>query len=142
MKIKRAAVLGTAALVVAGSVGVGEAMAAGKAKQPTHPSATFTMYANVDAEGDLGSNFDAKSVTVTGTNQYKVTFTHKIGTCASVVQPGKAGGPDATPWVAGVVTNAGNYKKTKSLLVSFLDVESLHGAQAPFMLTVTCRYTK
>jgi hypothetical protein len=51
------------------------------------------MYANVDAEGDLGSNYDAVSVQA-AYHEYDVTFKKPIGHCAAVVQSGKAGGSD------------------------------------------------
>lgn len=60
-------------------------------------SATFQMYANVDQNGNLGSNYDADSVVIHNPDSasgvsYTVTFAKPIGTCAGVAQPGYAGG--------------------------------------------------
>jgi hypothetical protein len=145
MKVKvGAAFVVAAAVVVSGSIGVGEAMATAKAHQPKHPSATYTMYANVDAEGDLGSHYDATKVTFDSVqNVYHVTFSKRIGSCAAVAQPGKAGGPDGVNPDMSSVTNDGNYKTTKSLKVIFTNVHDGYAQEPePFMLTVVCRYTK
>jgi hypothetical protein len=52
---------------------------------PAGSSGTFQMYANVDAEGDLGSNFGATKAEATQIpGQYVVTFAQPIGSCAAV----------------------------------------------------------
>ena len=107
---------------------------------PAKAKTTFQMYANVDAEGDLGSNFDAVSAT-RGTGNanndpiYLVTFTQPIGHCAAAVQAGKAGGPDLATFAESIIIPSG----TKGLVVGFRDSTKNTGFSAePFMLTVTC----
>jgi hypothetical protein len=143
MKLSAGGAVVAAAVLMVGSMGLGEAVASAKAKQHRHPSATFTMYANVDAEGDLGSNYLAKKVTFNADdNTYQVKFAKRVGTCAAVAQGGKAGGPDGVNPDVSEVTNVGNYKTTKTLRVAFIEV--INGnpqIPQPFMLTVTCRYT-
>ena len=94
-------------------------------------NATFQMYANVDAEGDLGSNYGAVSAQwVEAVDLYRVTFAHPIGSCAAAVQVGKAGGTDSSTFVSTIVFDAGT---------NTFDIEFSPHPEQPFMLTVTCR---
>jgi hypothetical protein len=97
------------------------------------------MYANVDAESDLGSNYDAVSaMPVPGSSEYIVTFAKPIGHCAAVVQPGKAGGPDNVDYVSSEVVRAS--KKSFDVSFGIPDSDgSVELKHEPFMLTVTCR---
>ena len=50
------------------------------------------MFANMDAEADLGSNYDAVGAKpLPGSTEYVVTFSKPSGHCAAAVQPGEAG---------------------------------------------------
>lgn len=85
----------------ASALGVGAAGAAETGPAAIARPATFQMYANVDAEYDLGSNYGAVRVKqVPGPVPYIVTFKKPVGHCAAVVQVGKAGGPDADSFVS------------------------------------------
>lgn len=96
---------------------------------------TFQMYANVDAEGHLGSNFDAVSVTPQSIGpNYLVTFTQPIGHCAAAAQAGKAGGTDEASFVSSIVVPGG----PRSFVVGFSVPGSGSLKKEPFMLTVTC----
>jgi hypothetical protein len=97
-------------------------------------SPTFQMYANVDAEGHLGSNVDAESAEETQiSGQYLVTFTNPVGTCAVAAQSGKVGGDD----FAGAYPSLVNFQGSSSLIVAFVN-PSNQETPTPFMLTVTC----
>jgi hypothetical protein len=103
---------------------------------PAGKSPTFQMFANVDGEGDLGSNVDAVDASNGSPGEYTVTFSKSIAHCAAVVQSGKAGGPDGpVPVVSTVQPSLTDLKHT--LLIDF---QKLNGdvADTPFMLTVTC----
>ena len=136
----------TMGLPAAGLIALGAATSsllgigvAGAAPAATSKPATFQMYADVDAEGDLGSNSGAVRVDpLGGSIGYVVTFNKPIGRCAANVQPGKAGGPDLVRAAMPVVNFAGrNYATTKSFNVLF-DTGSAF-IRDPFMMTVTCR---
>jgi hypothetical protein len=102
--------------------------------------ATFQMYANVDAEGDLGSNYDAKSARPFN-GVYIVTFTKPIGHCAIIAQSGKAGGSDVPhPDISTVEPNAigANPDPVHQVLVGFTGSNGL-ADNTPFMLTLTCK---
>jgi hypothetical protein len=101
------------------------------AKRP----ATFQMYANVDAEADLGSNYDAVSATILpGSLEYVVKFVKPIGHCAAMVQVGSAGGPDGITVATPTVTK----QSKRSFNITFVAADG--GLQHdPFMLTVTCK---
>jgi hypothetical protein len=103
---------------------------------PAGKSPTFAMFANVDGEGDLGSNHDAVAVTNGSPGEYTVKFSKPIGHCAAVVQSGKAGGPDKpAPVVSTVQPSLTDTKHT--LLIDFHDLSG-NVANTPFMLTLTC----
>ena len=127
--------LPSAALVALGAassslLGIGVADAAPAATT----SSTFQMYANVDAESHLGSNYDAVSAKpLLGDIGYVVTFSKPIGHCAAVVQPGKAGGPDVAFDATPVVNPSG----TKAFNVIFSTAGN--SIRDPFMMIVTCR---
>lgn len=118
-------------------LGVGAAGAAPAVTQP--PPATFQMYANVDAEGNLGSNSGVVRVgPLAGGIGYVVTFSKLIGHCAAVVQPGKAGGADVVYSAMPVVNFAGtNYATSKAFNVQFYTADG-NVIRDPFMMTVTC----
>lgn len=136
-------VAGVLAVTAIAATGVGVGAAATRhadvhAKAASKP-ATFQMYANVDAESDLGSNYDAVSAkALPGSTEDIVKFSKPIRHCAAVVQPGKAGGPDGVDYVSSEVIAAGK----KSFDVSFaktFDDGSWSNKREPFMLVVTCR---
>jgi hypothetical protein len=100
-------------------------------------SGTFQMYANVDQNGNLGSNYDADSVVIHNPESasgvsYTVTFAKPIGACAGVAQPGFAGGNlDAEPVTPLVEASSSNA----------FDVQFHAGngtEHSAFMITVTC----
>ena len=131
--MKRNLVVRSAAL----AAGAGLAMSGLAACTVPTPAAktTFQMYANVDAEGDLGSNFDAVSASLeTISPTYVVTFTQPIGHCAAAAQAGKAGGPDIVNFAESVVLAGG----AKSFVVGFKTAADGQLIREPFMLTVTC----
>ena len=113
---------------------------AGAAPSPSATSlpATFQMYANVDAEFDLGSNVGAASVRqVPGALSYKVTFKKPIGHCAAAVQVGKAGGTDGEDFVSTEVDPDGpNAFDVEFGVMQGTGWELFH---EPFMITVTCK---
>lgn len=133
--------LPAAGLVALGAVtssllGVGVAGAAPAAT--TAKPATFQMYANVDAESDLGSNSGAVSAKpVPGSSAYFVTFKKPIGHCAAVVQPGKAGGSDNVDFVDTIVSFAG--PNTFSVAFGIPGDNGTELKHEPFMMTVTCK---
>lgn len=103
---------------------------------PAGSSGTFQMYANVDAEGDLGSNFGATAAdesTIPG--QYEVTFAQPIGSCAAVAQSGKAGGDE----FAGAYPSIVNFDGSNAFIVAFVNPANNQETPTPFMMTVTCR---
>ena len=119
------------------ATGAGLAMSGLAACTVPTPAAktTFQMYANVDAEGDLGSNFDAVRAFVDTTNVYVVTFTQPVGHCAAVAQAGKAGGPDSVDFAESLVV-PGN---AKSFVVAFKKSSAdADFVRDPFLLSVTC----
>jgi hypothetical protein len=101
-------------------------------------SGAFQMYANVDAEGDLGSNLDAVRAIKLQPQQgvYNVTFSKPIGTCAASAQPGEAGGSDMALQLASAATFIKDDPDTWQ--VSFFNAFSNSFEDTPFMLTVTC----
>jgi hypothetical protein len=102
---------------------------------PAGSSGTFQMYANVDAEGDLGSNFGATKAEATQIpGQYVVTFAQPIGSCAAVAQSGKAGGDD----FAGAYPSIVNFEGTNAFIVAFVNPANNQETATPFMVTVTC----
>jgi hypothetical protein len=100
---------------------------------------TYQMYADVDAEGDLGSNVDAVKVVVNTpkTGVYTVTFDKPIGSCAATAQPGEAGGTDEPLQLASTATFVQG--QPDAWQVAFFDAHSNEFAATPFMLTVTCK---
>jgi hypothetical protein len=100
-------------------------------------SGTFQMFANVDAEGDLGSNFDATSARLIGVGNYFVTFSQQIGHCAADAQVGDAGGPDQ-PDASLVTVAPDSADPTHEFLLEFLTGDGNHAVNTPFMLTLTC----
>jgi hypothetical protein len=121
---------GAAATLIALTAGFGTGAATGSSAS----SATYEMYANVDAEGDLGSNYDAVSVKLVA-DTYLVKFSHSIGSCAAVVQPGKAGGPDPVKAAESTVIPLSD----KTFGVQFVAAALGNVTTDPFMLTVTCK---
>jgi hypothetical protein len=103
---------------------------------PAGKSPTFQMFANVDGEGDLGSNHDAVGVTNGSPGEYTVKFSKPIGHCAAVAQSGKAGGPDKPASVVSTVQPAIT-DPSHTVLIDFVDLAG-HAANTPFMVTVTC----
>ena len=103
-------------------------------------TATFQMYADVDAEGDLGSNYGAVSVKMlpsTGDLGYLVKFNKPIGHCAAVAQSGRAGGSDDSEMLASSVVNAG--PNTFQVKFGLLNSSGFQTDAEPFMMMVTCR---
>jgi hypothetical protein len=123
----------------ASGFGVGAAAASHPAQAKPKPLATFQMFANVDAEGDLGSNYDAVSAgTLPGSSQYRVKFTKPIGHCAAVVQDGKAGGPDDLSLASSDIVPLG--KKGYDITFGVPDQTGQDQLKhEPFMVTVTCK---
>jgi hypothetical protein len=94
------------------------------------------MYANVDAEGDLGSNFDAAAAARTSAGNYAVRFTKPIGSCAAVAQAGQAGGTDPIyPIPSAVSFDPSNPDQFD---LQFVDSPTRTALNTAFMLTVTC----
>jgi hypothetical protein len=94
------------------------------------------MYANVDAEGDLGSNFDAVSASRIATGNYSVVFNRPIGSCAAVAQAGQAGGVDPIlPIPSAVSFDSSNPDRWD---LQFVDSPTRTAFNTAFMLTVTC----
>jgi hypothetical protein len=124
--------LGAASTSLLGIGVAGASPAAAVAKPPT-----VTLYANVDAEGDLGSNYGAVSahrysdVAI----YYVVTFKRAIGACAAVVQAGKAGGTDNTQSAPSLAVADG----TNAFQVVLSDNRTNYNISDPFMMTVTCK---
>jgi hypothetical protein len=108
-------------------------------KGPTGESVssdTIQMYANVDAEGDLGSNVDAVSATRISTGEYSVVFNRPIGTCAAAAQAGQAGGTDPIlPIPSAVSFDPSN---SDGWDLEFVDSPTRTALNTAFMLTVTC----
>jgi hypothetical protein len=100
------------------------------------PTKAFQMYANVDAEGDLGSNVDAVSATRTAKGQYSVVFDRPIGSCAAVAQAGQAGGTDPILPIPSAVSFAPDNADGWDL--EFVDSPTRATFDTAFMLTVTC----
>lgn len=99
-------------------------------------SGTFQMYANVDAEGDLGSNFDAVGAARFGPGQYGVKFNQPIGSCAAIAQAGQAGGTDPIlPIPSAVSFDPSNPDQFD---LEFVDSPTRKADDTAFMLTVTC----
>jgi hypothetical protein len=99
--------------------------------------ATFQMYANVDAEGELGSNVDAVKVERIESGLYDVTFNAPIGSCAASVQSGEAGGtdlPEALATVARYISGSPD-----AWQVGLFNAATNSFESSPFMLTVTCK---
>jgi hypothetical protein len=109
--------------------------------QPGQPASTgtFQMYADVDQNGDLGSNYDAVSATETNPGSsapnYLVTFTKPIGSCAAVVQTGYAGGSDTATPSGSIVDVDGTDADT--FRVVFTNGPTNFNTSA-FMMIVTC----
>lgn len=104
-------------------------------------SGTVTMFANVDQFGNLGSNYGAVSAVdhnPSGYDSYEVTFSHPIGSCAAVAEPGWAGGNDqAGEYVSEVVYDRDN---RNAFDVGFQNPHDSSGypVASAFMLIVTC----
>jgi hypothetical protein len=100
------------------------------------PTVAFQMYANVDAEGELGSNVGAVSASRVATGTYLVVFSRPIAKCAAVAQSGAAGGTDPVFVVPSAVrfdpSNADAWD------VEFEDSSTRTDESTPFMLTITC----
>jgi hypothetical protein len=94
------------------------------------------MYANVDAEGDLGSNFGATGATRSSAGNYEVAFDRSIGNCAAVAQAGEAGGTDpVTPLPSAMHFDPSNPKQWD---LQFVDAPTRTAISTAFMVTVTC----
>jgi hypothetical protein len=110
--------------------------ARGPAGAPASPAATVQMYANVDAEGDLGSNVGAVSATRISTGEYSIVFNRAIGSCAAAAQAGQAGGTDPIVPIPSAVSfdpsNADGWD------LEFVDSPTRSTINTAFMLTVTC----
>jgi hypothetical protein len=100
-------------------------------------SETFQMYANVDAEGDLGSNVDAVKAVMIAAGLYEVTFSKPIGACAASAQPGEAGGTDVPLALASVARFIAESPDTWQ--VGLFNAQTNSFESSPFMLTVTCK---
>jgi hypothetical protein len=100
-------------------------------------SSTFQMYANVDAEGDLGSNVDAVTAKRVAKGSYRVTFNEPIGSCAAVAQAGKAGGVDTSEPLPSTVEFDDMFSDTWD--IAFLTDNGQDLEDTPFMLIVTCK---
>jgi hypothetical protein len=100
---------------------------------------TFQMYANVDAEGDLGSNVDAVKAIVDKpeTGVYIVTFDKPIGSCAATAQSGEAGGTDQPLQFASTAEFVKG--QPDAWLVAFFNPQDNMFEATPFMVTVTCK---
>jgi hypothetical protein len=100
---------------------------------------TFQMYANVDAEGDLGSNVDAVKAIVAKpeTGVYIVTFDKPIGSCSATAQPGEAGGTDEPYQLASTATYVKGQPDEWEL--AFFNAFTNEFQATPFMVTVTCK---
>ncbi len=96
--------------------------------------ATFQMFANVDAEGQLGSHYDASAATEFSGGIYVVTFTKPVSHCAVAAQPGEATGSEADADVSVVEPNTSDPRHR--LLVQFFNDGNLDSTS--FMLTATC----
>ena len=130
---------GIVACSAIGITAVGTGIARGAPSASPAP-ATFQMYANVDAEGDLGSHYDATSARAFN-GAYIVTFTKPIGHCAIVAQSGKAGGSDTPqPDPSTVLPNniGANPDPVHQVLVGFTGSDGFADS-TPFMLVLTCK---
>jgi hypothetical protein len=124
-----------AAVLACSLLGVGVlSQSADGAAKPQEQDLTYQMYANVDAEGDLGSNHDAVKVQLAADSHiYTVSFAHQIIHCAASVQAGRAGGTDPVFVVSSVVAQSGK----SAFLTRFTDPDG-NKINEPFMITVTC----
>jgi hypothetical protein len=102
----------------------------------TAPTRAFQMYANVDAEGDLGSNVGAVSASRISTGEYSVVFNRPIGSCAAIAQAGEAGGTDPIYPVPSAVSF--DHSNADGWDLQFVDSPTRTAINTPFMLTVTC----
>jgi hypothetical protein len=101
--------------------------------------ATYQMFANVDAEGDLGSNYGVSSDTRSSTGDYIVTFKHSILHCALEATPGGVGGPDQGGDFIAVAQYFAIADPTHKVRVTFTDPTSDDQPNnTPFMITATC----
>jgi hypothetical protein len=99
-------------------------------------SKTVTLYANVDAEGDLGSNSGATAASRIATGEYGVAFNQPIGSCAAVAQAGRAGGTDPIlPIPSAVSFDPSNPKQWD---LEFVDGPTRTAINTAFMLIVVC----
>lgn len=106
-------------------------------------SGTFQMYANVDQNGDLGSNFDAVSAGAAqeggpghGPLVYTVVFSQPVTKCAIIVQTGYADGQIAAkPDVSLVEADSA----APSTVVVQFGADAGSGDTTAFMMTVTCK---
>jgi hypothetical protein len=104
------------------------------AAKPQEQDQTYQMFANVDAEGDLGSNHDAVKVSLeAGDHIYTIRFAHYIDTCAATVQAGRAGGTDPVIAASSVVAQSSR----TAFVTRFTDPDG-NRVNEPFMITVTC----
>jgi hypothetical protein len=99
-------------------------------------SRTIQMYANVDAEGDLGSNVDATGATRISAGEYSVAFNRPIGNCAAIAQAGQAGGTDPILPIPSAVSYDPSNPDQWDL--EFVDSPTRTADNTAFMLTVTC----
>jgi hypothetical protein len=104
---------------------------------PAAKPATFQMFGNVDAEGDLGSHYLVKSAAHTDYGQYVVTFKKSIAHCALTVSPGEAGGPDQVRTEIASVQYDADLDPTHRVIVNLL-VTAGDPEDTPFMITATC----
>lgn len=127
-----------AGAIGAGLVGSGIADGAPTATRTAKP-ATFQMYANVDAAGDLGSHHDAEKVELENPSDpfYAVIFSKPVGHCAADAQVGNANGKGKTVSATSRVISAGG-NGSKVFVVGFTDANG-NAVTDPFMVTVTCR---
>jgi hypothetical protein len=99
-------------------------------------STTVTLYANVDAEGDLGSNSGATGASRIAAGNYAVAFDRPIGSCAAVAQAGQAGGTDPIlPIPSAVSFDPSNPKQWD---LQFVDGPTRTALNTAFMLIVVC----
>lgn len=100
------------------------------------PAPTVVMYANVDAEGDLGSHSGATAAARIAVGEYSVTFNRPIEPCAAVAQAGQAGGTDPILPIPSVVSFDPSNPDQWDL--EFVDGPTRKTISTAFMLTVTC----
>jgi hypothetical protein len=110
-------------------------------------AATSQMYANVDQNGHLGSNYDAVSASLyvptppaPGATQYQVTFARSVIKCAITVTSGYADGNDEASYDVPVATANSSDPDLVTVSFGYPDGNggSFDGFTSAFMMTVTC----